>query len=306
MAAFAKTYTPQPLRYRIVTAALSLALAFSVGVNVDLLRDTVLERVAETLPVSVETVGVGTPAPAGAPTLPAPTRPAAPTARGLETEFQAVAARVGPTVVNVTAVRRERSPRGTVLTREGHGSGVIVEGGYVVTNYHVVDLAGATLTAELSTGERLPLRLVDVDRGHDLALLRPDLTGYAGALPTARLAADAQPAVGSWALAFGSPLDSELAGSVSVGIISANYRTAAAVNMRGMDAAATFLQTDAAVNPGNSGGPLVNLDGEVVGINTGILSKDGGSQGIAFAVPAAAVRRFVARALGRSVGVPVA
>ena len=236
-----------------------------------------------------------------------PARIAASTARGLEADFRAVAAAVGPAVVNVTAVRRERSPRGTVLSREGHGAGVLVEGGYVVTNYHVVDLAGATLTAELSTGQRLPARLVSVDRGHDLALLELDRGNYAGALPTARLGADAQPAVGSWALAFGSPLDSELAGSVSVGIISANYRTAAAVNMRGIAPAATFLQTDAAVNPGNSGGPLVNLDGEVVGINTGILSKDGGSQGVAFAVPAATVRAFLTRALGRAPGaVPVA
>ena len=236
-----------------------------------------------------------------APTVDAPAvdAPVATTARGLEADFQAVAARVGPAVVNIVAIRRERSPRGTVLTREGHGSGVIVEaGGYVVTNYHVVDLAGATLSVDLASGERVGARLVATDPGQDLALLRIDPGAVAGALATAPLGADAQPAVGSWALAIGSPLDSELAGSVSAGIISANYRTAAAVNMRGIRASATFLQTDAAVNPGNSGGPLVNLDGEVVGINTGILSKDGGSQGVAFAVPAAAVRRFLTRVLG--------
>ena len=281
--------TPTNRPYRIATAALSLALAFSVGYHAQDWRADAPPSPPPSpalagpsaVPVSEETVSA---------------------AAALEADFQSVAARLRPSVVNVTAVRREATGRGTVLTREGHGSGVVVDArGYVVTNYHVVDLAGATLSLDLPSGERVPARLVATDLGHDLALLQYDVDAVRGRVTPARLGADAQPAVGAWVLAFGSPLDSELAGSVSVGIVSANYRSAEAVNMRGITPAATFLQTDAAVNPGSSGGPLVNLAGEVVGINTGILSKDGGSQGVAFAVPAATVRAFLARVLGSGI-----
>ena len=292
--------------YRIATYVLALALSFSLGLHVNLATGAdgniatagpVAPPTDDTQPVAQRSVAAARPrmpAGHGAPTAgqhPGPTGRSA--ALALQGDFQTVVADVASAVVNITARRDERTARGTLLTREGHGSGVILDArGYVVTNYHVVDLEGARISVDFGDGRRGTAQLVATDPGRDLALLRLDPRG--APYPVAPLAGGAQPGVGAWVLAFGSPLSGDLAGLVSVGIVSANYRSAAAVNLAGIAPEATFLQTDAAVNPGNSGGPLVDLSGEVVGINTGILSGDGGSQGIAFAVPAADVRRFVA------------
>ncbi len=164
---------------------------------------------------------------------------------------------------------------GAPLERDGVGSGVIVDSaGIILTNNHVVD-GMDEVTVRLSDGREFKVDDISVDERTDLAVLR--IKG-AGSLPAARLGNSDELDIGDWVIAIGSPF--ELEHTVSAGIISGKGRQLAAARR------AMFLQTDAAINPGNSGGPLVNLDGEVIGINTAIASRSGGNQGIGFAVPA--------------------
>jgi serine protease Do len=158
--------------------------------------------------------------------------------------------------------------------RSGLGSGVIVDAsGIVLTNNHVVEDAD-TVTVELSDGRTFKAREIKTDPDSDLAVIR--LEG-AGDLPTARLGDSDSLEIGDWVIAIGNPF--ELETTVSAGIISGKGRELGSIRR------AKFLQTDAAINPGNSGGPLVNLQGEVIGINTAIASNSGGYQGIGFAIP---------------------
>ncbi len=164
-------------------------------------------------------------------------------------------------------------PRGG-MPRSGVGSGVIVDAsGIVLTNNHVVEGADE-VTVELSDGREFKAREIKTDPDSDLAVIR--LEG-AKDLPTARLGDSDQLDTGDWVIAIGNPF--ELETTVSAGIISGKGRELGGIRR------AKFLQTDAAINPGNSGGPLVNLDGEVIGINTAIASNSGGYQGIGFAIP---------------------
>lgn len=154
------------------------------------------------------------------------------------------------------------------------GSGVVIDAkGIVLTNNHVVEDA-SELVVRLADGRQFPATIERTDRGLDLAVLRVTCETP---LPAARLGDSDKLEIGDWVLAVGSPF--ELEQTVSAGIISAKGRS--------LDSAgsARLLQTDAAINPGSSGGPLVNLAGEVVGITTAIASRSGGYQGIAFAVP---------------------
>ena len=163
--------------------------------------------------------------------------------------------------------------------REGMGSGVIVsKDGYILTNNHVV--AGADeLAVGLSDGRTVSGEIVGTDPETDLAVIKID----AGTLRPAALGDSEAIQVGDWVLAVGSPFGLEQ--TVTAGIISAKNRIQGIVE--GGQGFEDFLQTDAAINPGNSGGPLVNLRGEVVGINTAIVSRSGGYNGIGFAIPAA-------------------
>jgi serine protease Do len=164
-------------------------------------------------------------------------------------------------------------PRGG-MPRSGVGSGVIVDAsGIVLTNNHVVEGADE-VTVELSDGREFKAREIKTDPDSDLAVIR--LEGSKD-LPTARLGDSDQLDTGDWVIAIGNPF--ELETTVSAGIISGKGRELGGIRR------AKFLQTDAAINPGNSGGPLVNLEGEVVGINTAIASNSGGYQGIGFAIP---------------------
>lgn len=164
-------------------------------------------------------------------------------------------------------------PRGG-MPRSGVGSGVIVDAsGIVLTNNHVVEGADE-VTVELSDGREFKAREIKTDPDSDLAVIRLD---GAKDLPTARLGDSDQLDTGDWVIAIGNPF--ELETTVSAGIISGKGRELGGIRR------AKFLQTDAAINPGNSGGPLVNLDGEVIGINTAIASNSGGYQGIGFAIP---------------------
>jgi S1-C subfamily serine protease len=162
----------------------------------------------------------------------------------------------------------------------GQGSAVIVgSDGLLVTNNHVIDGA-ATITVLLADGSRYTAQLVGSDPTSDLAVL----TIQAEDLPAATLATE-PPRVGETTVAIGSPFGLE--GSVTSGVVSALGRTLAAPT----GSLTGLIQTDAAINPGNSGGALVNDRGELIGINTAIISGSGTSGGVGFAVPAATVQQ---------------
>lgn len=155
------------------------------------------------------------------------------------------------------------------------GSGVIVShDGYVLTNHHVINGADQIQVA-LRDGRETLAEVIGTDPESDLAVLRITLDD----LPVIELADSEQVAVGDVALAIGNPFG--VGQTVTMGIISATGRS-----HLGLNAYEDFIQTDAAINPGNSGGALVNPDGALVGINTAIFSRSGGSQGIGFAIPA--------------------
>jgi serine protease Do len=156
---------------------------------------------------------------------------------------------------------------------------VISPDGYIVTNNHVID--GATkIQVSFDDDSKLDAKLVGTDQRTDVALLKVESKKP---LPTVKLS-EKNPRVGDWALAVGNPFG--LGGTVTAGIVSALARD---IGSGPYD----YLQIDAAVNRGNSGGPTVNLDGEVIGVNTAIFSPSGGNVGIAFAVPAKTVKGVV-------------
>jgi serine protease Do len=164
--------------------------------------------------------------------------------------------------------------QGRIPQRDGMGSGVIIDpNGVVVTNNHVVSGADR-VTVSLSDGREFVATEIKTDPASDLAVLR---LKDAKNLPAAKLGDSSQMEIGDWVLAIGNPFGQN--NTVSAGIISGKGRQLDRVQRAG------FLQTDAAINPGNSGGPLVNLEGEVVGINTAIASNSGGYQGVGFAIP---------------------
>lgn len=165
-------------------------------------------------------------------------------------------------------------PRGRMFRSTASGSGVIVDAsGIVLTNNHVVD-GGGRIMVRLPDGREFKAVDIKRDPRTDLAIFRLD---GKGPFPVAKLGNSDHVDVGDWVLALGEPFGLE--GTVTAGIISAKGRGL------GITPRESFLQTDAAINPGNSGGPLVNLDGEVVGINTAISSQNGGYQGVGFAIP---------------------
>lgn len=157
---------------------------------------------------------------------------------------------------------------------EGQGSGFLVSAnGTILTNHHVVGKADK-ITVQLHDGREMEAKLIGSDERSDVAVIKIDAEN----LPFIPLADSDQLDVGEWVLAFGSPFG--LTDSMTAGIVSAKGRTGV-----GIVDYENFIQTDAAINPGNSGGPLINLDGQVVGINTAIASRSGGYQGIGFAIP---------------------
>jgi serine protease Do len=229
--------------------------------------------------------------PAAAVNPPAAVKAALPVPSG---SFIRIVEAVGPAVININTVTRGIAGRTPIeeffgeefmrrlfgdrpereLPQRGLGSGVIVDpSGVALTNAHVVE--GATeIEVVTADGKKPKAKVVGVDRKTDLAVLR--LEGP-GPFPAVTLGDSSQMQVGDWVLAIGSPFG--LHQTVSAGIISGKSRVI------GQGRYDDFLQTDAAINPGNSGGPLVNMSGEVIGINTAILSRTGGSIGIGFAIP---------------------
>ncbi|MFH1571212.1 MAG: Do family serine endopeptidase [Gemmatimonadota bacterium] len=215
--------------------------------------------------------------------------------------FAAVADEVKPSVVAITTEARMesgamRSPfhgtpwehffqmpmpeQGEMPRQEGEGSGVIVEHqgkSYVVTNYHVVRGADE-IVVHLSNDRELAAEVVGTDSLSDVAVLQVS----DGDLPALKWGRSADLRVGEWVLAIGNPFGLEH--TTTAGIISALGRN------RGGQEYGSYVQTDAAINPGNSGGALVNLRGELVGLNTAIVSRAGGYDGISFAIPVDLVR----------------
>jgi serine protease Do len=153
------------------------------------------------------------------------------------------------------------------------GSGFIISAdGFVLTNAHVVEAADE-ITVKLTDKRELKAKVIGADKRTDIALLKIEATG----LPTVRFGDPNKLRVGEWVVAIGSPFGFE--NSVTAGIVSAKGRSLPQENF------VPFIQTDVAVNPGNSGGPLFNLRGEVVGINSAIYSRTGGFMGLSFAIP---------------------
>jgi serine protease Do len=159
---------------------------------------------------------------------------------------------------------------------KGVGSGFIVSpDGYVLTNAHVVTDASEVIVT-LTDRREFTAKVVGIDKASDVALIKIAATG----LPTVRFGDPSKLRPGQWAIAIGSPFGFE--NSVTAGVISAIGRP---LNDGSNTSYVTFIQTDAAVNPGNSGGPLFNIDGEVIGINSQIYSRTGGYMGVSFAIP---------------------
>ena len=171
--------------------------------------------------------------------------------------------------------------------QQGGGSGFLIsDDGYIVTNNHVVTGGPRgeqvnQVTVTLTNGKEFQAKIVGRDVASDLALLKIDATG----MPFVKFGDSGKARVGDWVVAIGNPLG--LGSTVTAGIISARQRD---INAGPYD---DFLQTDASINRGNSGGPTFNMDGEVVGVNTAIYSPSGGSVGIGFAVPSTLVTRIV-------------
>jgi serine protease Do len=228
--------------------------------------------------------------------------PAAPLVSGLP-DFTALVERYGPAVVNLQVSARARTvqsrgrreqgsedpledflrqygfpggiPRGQAPQQppRGQGSGFLVStDGYIITNAHVVE--GATdITVKLTDRREFPAKVVGFDQRTDVAVIKIEGKD----LPTVRIGDPSKLRPGQWVVAIGSPFGME--NSVTAGIVSATSRDLEDSQY------VPFIQTDVAVNPGNSGGPLFNLAGEVVGINSQIYSQSGGYQGLSFAIP---------------------
>lgn len=170
---------------------------------------------------------------------------------------------------------------------KGSGSGVIIRpDGYIVTNNHVVANA-SEVKVTLNNNQTYDATIVGTDSATDVALLKVEAEG----LPSVSFGDSDKLRLGEWVLAIGSPLGAQLRGTITAGIVSAKGRSMPSED--GQFRIESFIQTDAAVNPGNSGGALVNKKGELVGINTAIVSQTGSYSGYSFAVPVNIVKKIV-------------
>ncbi|MCL2838899.1 MAG: trypsin-like peptidase domain-containing protein [Oscillospiraceae bacterium] len=202
---------------------------------------------------------------------------------GYALSVREIAAKAGPSVVGVASVVERRGMFAT--TGISSGSGIILNSeGYIATNDHVIDGA-REIVVTLNTGVEIPARLVGRDPRSDLAVLKVDTNEE---LHPAAIGDSSRVEVGDLAIAIGNPLGQEFAGTVTQGVISAINRT---ITVQGR--VFNLIQTDAAINMGNSGGPLVNHYGQIVGINTLKLSA-GGVEGMGFAIPISTAMPIIA------------
>jgi serine protease Do len=209
--------------------------------------------------------------------------------------FEQVARRVSPAVVAIEAVKPSNKPGSKTGSVEESGSGVLIRvngqrGVLALTNNHVVtQAAAAQITVTLADSRIMKPSQIWTDPESDIAILRLDDDN----LSTVSLGDSDSTRVGQWVLAFGSPFG--LNQTVTHGIISARDR--GQISLGSTIRIKDFLQTDAAINPGSSGGALVNLEGEVVGINTAIASHSGSNSGVAFSIPINLVKRVMKQLL---------
>jgi serine protease Do len=246
-------------------------------------------------PSSAEVDATGAAPAAAVPTSPAP---AAARVTGLP-DFSGLVAETGPAVVNISVTEKAQRMGGAEAGEGGDdplsqffhrfqmpnpehappshgiGSGFIVSpDGYVLTNAHVVADA-SEVTVKLTDRREFAAKVIGVDKRSDVALIKIAATG----LPYVHFGDPSKVRPGQWAIAIGSPFGFE--NSVTAGVVSATGRSLPDETGN----SEVFIQTDAAVNPGNSGGPLFNLDGQVIGINSQIFSRTGGYMGMSFAIP---------------------
>ncbi|HEX6792421.1 MAG TPA: trypsin-like peptidase domain-containing protein [Casimicrobiaceae bacterium] len=274
------------MRFSVVLMQLILAAIVGYAAG----RYAVDEEPRNTLPPAAAPVpATPIPAPPAASPAAAPPPATAENAMGaaLSISFRSAVQRAAPSVLTVHSARSvARGPLGLggrALLSEGLGSGVLIDGdGDVITNNHVVEGANE-LAVSLPDGSVRGTKLIGVDPDSDLALLKIDATGLhpieIGDLKSA--------AVGDVVLAVGNPLG--VGQTVTQGIISALGRKGIGINP-----IENFIQTDAAINPGNSGGALVDTSGRLIGINSAILSRGGGSEGIGFAIPIDLAQKVIA------------
>lgn len=276
----------EPVLRRAVAAACLVAVFSACSPQVSSASGAASQGAAAAAAAAPATAVSATPAPIGARSLP---------------DFASLVERFGPAVVNVSVVGRTepasnnapglspddpfsdffrrfglpQQPRGNAPPMRGQGSGFIISpDGYIMTNAHVVDDA-AQVTVRLTDRREFTAKVVGADKRSDVAVLKIDVKG----LPTVRIGDPSKLRPGEWVVAIGSPFGFE--NSVTAGIVSAKARSLPGEEGNYVP----FIQTDVAVNPGNSGGPLFNLDGEVVGINSQIFSRSGGYMGLSFAIP---------------------
>ena len=229
-----------------------------------------------------------------------------PTPNNVPGDFKVAAAKAMPAVVHISASAGSvasndeedtnpfrfffdedflRNPFGDRnFPQQGTGSGVIyTEDGYIITNNHVVEFA-EKVDVTLYDNRKFEAKVIGTDKKSDLAVLKIEATD----LPTLEIANSDEAEVGEWVLAVGNPFD--LTSTVTAGIISAKGRSIQLLG--GGDAIEAFIQTDAAVNPGNSGGALVDAEGNLLGINTAIATRTGVFSGYSFAIPVSLVTRI--------------
>jgi len=217
--------------------------------------------------------------------------PASPAAQPVAGSFSAAARKAAPAVVSINTSKAVRHPRSNdpwfqfffgdqgTQAQAGLGSGVIISpDGYILTNNHVVEGADE-IEVTLTDRRRARAKVIGTDPDTDLAILRIELDK----LPVIVLGNSDTLAVGDQVLAIGNPFG--VGQTVTSGIVSALGRT-----QLGINTFENFIQTDAAINPGNSGGALVDINGNLMGINTAIYSRSGGSMGIGFAIPVSTAR----------------
>jgi len=212
-----------------------------------------------------------------------------------------IAEKTNPAVVTITTEKIEQvknmdpfsmffgNPNGRdgntqEYVRRGLGSGVIVsEEGYVLTNNHVIENTDEIMV-RLFNGDEIEAELIGTDPDTDIAVLKINVDN----IQSVKLGNSDAAKVGSFVLAIGSPLSEDLAHTVSFGIVSARGRS-----LNNLTAYGDYIQTDAAINPGNSGGALIDMNGELVGINSAIASRSGGNDGIGFAIPIKLAKRIM-------------
>ena len=237
------------------------------------------------------------------PPMPQPAKAPPTSAAAMKSSFAPVVKRAAPAVVNVSSKRVVRQrvdpfwdmfigggvPRERIAQSLGSGA-IVREDGVILTNNHNIEGADEVMV-QLADKREFAAKVLLADPKSDLAVLKIDV----GSEKLPVIAIDDQEAleVGDLVLAIGNPFG--VGQTVTNGIVSATARSNTGITDYGF-----FIQTDAAINPGNSGGPLVDMDGDLIGVNTAILSRSGTSSGVGFAIPAAMARQVVGAALGGS------